>query len=109
MLLCTLLQPNSRRALLWQLRDLMSLIPEEDRSFMPTAHAKRTSTASSDPWSGTEYKKFRNDVSDIATAAREFAHLSRFIRRYTGWVIGAVGILFPTVAHYIQQLPPLPH
>ena len=71
--------------------------------------ARTTHTPQRDPWSGTEYKQFRKDVSDIAEAAREFAALSRFARKWTGWAIAAIGILYPTASKIIAQLPPFPH
>ena len=71
--------------------------------------ARKHPNAPRDPWTGTEYKKFREDVSDIAEAAREFAALSRFARKWTGWAIAAIGILYPTASKIISQLPPFPH
>lgn len=55
-----------------------------------------------------EARAFRSDVSTIATALQDISSFTRAAKKWTPWIITAIGVAYPAVAHFIAQLPPLP-
>lgn len=53
--------------------------------------------------------QFRQDISDISTSLREVADFLAFVKKWTPWLVAAIGVLYPTVGKIISQLPPIPH
>lgn len=80
---------------------------EEERSFMPPSRTPRRPMR--EDWSMSEDVQFRQDVSDISNSLREVADFLAFVKRWTPWLVAAIGVLYPTVGHFISQLPPIPH
>lgn len=60
-------------------------------------------------WDTDEDAKFRDNVTAIRESLGEVAEFVKFLRKWTPWIIAAVGVAYPAVGKVIAQLPPLPH
>lgn len=54
-------------------------------------------------------QRYFDNVESIRASLEEIAALATVVRRWTPWLVAAVGVLYPTVGKIIQELPPLPH
>jgi hypothetical protein len=81
----------------------ISMTVEEGRTFMAL---QRRAT---DGRQVTADARYFDNVESIRASLEEIAMLAKYVRKWTPWVIAAVGVLYPTVGKLISQLPPLPH
>jgi hypothetical protein len=73
----------------------MTITPQEPRAFMARQQVR--------PYANGDARYYDN-VESIRASLEEIARLAGFVRKWTPWLVGAIGIAYPAIGHVITAI-----